>query len=815
MAAKRDSDNGPKDTSSSRPRSLRKRRQDEGGDAGSSPSKRPKRSSPAPSRTLRSQTQRGQEGEDEDISPSKQSETIPPTPSETSESQEEQRREGGEADSSPSKRGNTTPHTPAQPLQSQEEQGQEGGEDTEGSPRKQPNTSSPAPVQLSGSQTKRRQEGEDADNTPNKRLKMGTFHPRPLSPASIQNRDQILHAFMYDLYEVNEIHSESENNRVARLDYEVRCIYASRALEKALTCTIWSFNEANMDCEEREASRLRIFADNFGWPMFAICVQAEAFRRLCKEESTLMWKAVYGKFQEHHYNIWIQASTRGFEWRNLLAPYAGDGAPPKLNHALASRVEADDLRHTHHHEIVIIEEERQVRSPKFQNRLQKHIDASIFHPRDWQTAKDPEHRGLKKDPTLRQGLNYGLCDLCAEGKICECQINKAPFEFVQLVETSKGVGVRALARFEKGDILGEYVGELHPPCYKGDLIYGLTMQGKVDVDKEIALICPMEYGNFTRFINHSCRPNTTFERRTIGNRATMTVEVVRDIQPFEELTINYGREYWKGRTCICGEEGCYTQQEKRKKRQREREMERRKQRDMQLQLEASKNVAEEVDKDKTECLAKEHEEKEAEEEETQEKETDEEETDEEETDEEETDEEETDEEATDEEAIDKEETEEEEVEERPPYKKPEEAKAPRKGSKGGSLIEAEEGPSKRKSKDKIGSSKDGTGKDREEEERAAQRIHQDWVPILEDYNDYPNCNDEEEGGGKGKGKEKGKEKEKGEEDLEGEGTEEQETLEESEESSSRESEGSSYVFVDDEEDEEEKEEEEEREGRGH
>ncbi|PWY80182.1 hypothetical protein BO83DRAFT_406270 [Aspergillus eucalypticola CBS 122712] len=771
-----------------------------------SPSKRPKRSSPAPSRTLRSQTQREQEGEDEDISPSKQSETIPPTPSETSESQEGQGQEG-EAYSSPSKRGNTTLHTPSQPLQSQEEQRQEGGEDTESSSRNRPNTSFPAPAQLSGSQTKRRQEGEDADNTPNKRLKMGTFQPRPLSPASIQDRDQILHAFMYDLYEVNKIHNESENNRVARLDYEARCIYASRALEKALTCTIWSFDEANMDCEEREASRLRIFAENFGWPMLAICVQAEAFRRLCKEESTLMWKAVYGKFQEHHYNIWIQASTRGFEWRKLLAPYAGDAAPPKLNHALASRIEADDLRHTHPHEIVIIEEERQVRSPKFQNRLQKHVEASIFHPRDWQTAKDPEHRGLKKDPTLREGLNYGLCDLCAEGKICECQIKKAPFEFVQLVETPKGVGVRALARFEKGDILGEYVGELHPPCYKGDLIYALTMQGKVDVDEEIAVICPMEYGNFTRFINHSCRPNTTFERRTIGNRATMTVEVVRDIQPFEELTINYGREYWKGRTCICGEEGCYTQQERRKKRQQEREMERRKQRDM--QLEASKNGAEEVNKDKEECLAKEVNEEEAAAAAAAAEETDEEETDEEETDEEETDEEETDEEETEEEEAREEEAGEEAVEERPPNKKPEEAKASsRKGSKEGSSLEAEEGPSKRKPKEKIAPSKDGTGKDREEKERAAQRIHQDWVPILEDYNDYPRCNDEEERGG-GKGKGKGKEKEKGEEELEGEGTDEQQ--ETSEESSSRESEGSPYVFVD----EEEEEEEEEREGREH
>lgn len=798
MAAKRVSDNGPKDASNLPPRSLRKRR-DKGEDKSPSkisktsppaptrtvrsrakqrqeeedticsPSKRPNKSSPIPSQPSRTQKKRGQEGGDADSYPSKKSKTSSPASSQTSQSLEERRQEEEEqeqeeeADSSPSKRPGTTPPNLSQPLQLGEERREEGEDNADSSPGERPKTSSPAPARPSGSQRKRGQEGEGAENTPNKRPKTGTFQPLSIYTEFIQDRDQILHAIMYDLYDVNKIYNDRQKNKVARLDYEARCIYASRALEKAITCRSWSWDEANMDCEEREASRLRFFAEKIGWPMLAICVQAEAFRRLCQEESTPMWQSVWRRLQGYVYNIWIQAHSRGFEWRSLLEPYAGVDAPRGFNQALAHRSGVDGLRYTHPHEIVVDEGVKTVRPPIFRDRLQKHVEFSTFDPKDWETATDPEHRGLKKDPTLRKDLNHGLCDLCAAGKICECQIKKAPFEFVQLVQTTMGVGVRALAQFEKGDILAEFVGPLHPPCYIGDPVYALTMQGKVRVKEEIALICPMEFGNFTRFINHSCRANTTFERRTIGDRAMMTVEALRDIQPFEELTVNYGRAYWKGRTCECGEEGCYTKQEERKKQQREREMERRKQRDM--QLEASKNVATEEDGDTEEYSDEEDEE-------------------------EDTDEEETDEEG--------------EVEEGPPKKKPEEEKAPsKKGSKEGSSLGAAEGPSKGKPKGKKALAKDGPGKERAEEERAARVINQEWDPILEDYTDNSGCEGEEVERARGKAKEKEKEKGKGkrkEKEKEKDAEEQEESTEESS-SSSEESDESSYVLVEEEEEE--------------
>ncbi|GKZ20233.1 hypothetical protein AbraIFM66951_001438 [Aspergillus brasiliensis] len=672
-----------------------------------------------------------------------------PVPPRSSQSPTKREQEGADAEDTPNKRPKTSTSVPPQLLQSPTKQEQEG-EDANSSPSKQPKTSTPAPPQIAQSPTKRKQEGEDADSSPNKQPKTSPAQTLriPIPIEFTQKRDQILHAIMYDLYETSEAHKNKHNDRLVAMDYQARCVYASRAIEKALTCTSSSWDEANIDDDdEREARRLRGFAEIHGWPMLAICVQAEAFRRLCKEEELRMWLSVYGKLRHHVYNIWVQAHTRGLEWRRLLAPYAGDNVPPRLNKALAQRTEADKLRGQHLHELVIDEKEKSVRPPIFKGRLQKNIDASIFHPKDWRRASEPTLRGLTFDPMLREKVDHGNCDLCDNSGPCQCQIRPAPFEFVQLVQTATGVGVRALARFKKGDILGEFVGKIHPPCYGGDPVYALTVQYKTNTNQEFALICPKEFGNFTRYINHSCNANTTFERRTIGDRMMMTVEAVRDIQPFEELKVNYGRAYWRGsRVCQCGEEGCYSAGKEKKRKERQERLKRRKQGNK--QVEASKVIIkEEEDGDTTEPYTD---------------------------DEDGTDEETEDGETGDEETGD-EETGDEEAEEGSQKKNSEEGKISLGAEKEASKQEYEE----------VSSSSGRSEQERREEQRIAFQRYQDWEPILNEYDDYEedydHCEDVEQEKGKGKGK--GDEKEG----------------EISEESSPEESEESSYVVVDEDE----------------
>lgn len=79
----------------------------------------------------------------------------------------------------------------------------------------------------------------------------------------------------------------------------------------------------------------------------------------------------------------------------------------------------------------------------------------------------------------------------------------------------------------------------------------------------MALISAKRYGNWTRFINHSCDSSTVFRLRTIGGRERVMVEAVRDIDVFEEVSVDYGAKYWgNGRFCECGLEGCAFSREK-------------------------------------------------------------------------------------------------------------------------------------------------------------------------------------------------------------------------------------------------------------
>jgi SET domain-containing protein len=47
--------------------------------------------------------------------------------------------------------------------------------------------------------------------------------------------------------------------------------------------------------------------------------------------------------------------------------------------------------------------------------------------------------------------------------------------------------------------------------------------------------------NVARYINHSCRPNA----KPVGRRGGIVIVALRQIEPGEEITYNYGRDYLK------------------------------------------------------------------------------------------------------------------------------------------------------------------------------------------------------------------------------------------------------------------------------
>lgn len=128
------------------------------------------------------------------------------------------------------------------------------------------------------------------------------------------------------------------------------------------------------------------------------------------------------------------------------------------------------------------------------------------------------------------------------------------------VSGAVGVGAYALQPLRRGCVLGEYVGELVSGCSVDvDTSYLLSVAD--DAGAEEVCIDSLRVGEWTRFVNHSCRASTYFENRRVGDEARVVLVTEREVRSGEEVTVDYGKAYWetmnrKGVWCVCGEEGC-------------------------------------------------------------------------------------------------------------------------------------------------------------------------------------------------------------------------------------------------------------------
>ena len=71
--------------------------------------------------------------------------------------------------------------------------------------------------------------------------------------------------------------------------------------------------------------------------------------------------------------------------------------------------------------------------------------------------------------------------------------------------------------------------------------------------------------NVARYINHSCRPNA----KPVGRKGGIVIVALRQIEPGEEITYDYGREYLK---CFLDNNGCRCAACRRKKARQRRGM---------------------------------------------------------------------------------------------------------------------------------------------------------------------------------------------------------------------------------------------------
>lgn len=127
-----------------------------------------------------------------------------------------------------------------------------------------------------------------------------------------------------------------------------------------------------------------------------------------------------------------------------------------------------------------------------------------------------------------------------------------------------GVFVRPGHTIRAGTFLGEYLGEILPAdAPEGNTsAYAFTMAGD-DGDggggggggPEL-LVDAETHGNWTRFVNSSCRPNVEALPEQVGKVRVVVFRALRNIKAGEQLFIFYGQGYFetRGLLCCCGEQ---------------------------------------------------------------------------------------------------------------------------------------------------------------------------------------------------------------------------------------------------------------------
>lgn len=106
---------------------------------------------------------------------------------------------------------------------------------------------------------------------------------------------------------------------------------------------------------------------------------------------------------------------------------------------------------------------------------------------------------------------------------------------IKVGRSSAGLGLFAVTAIKKGETIIEYVGKR--VSAKENLgennRYIFNVNSRIDIDGS-------PRWNTARYVNHSCRPNC----EAINRKGKIFIVAKKSIKPGEELTYNYGKEYF-------------------------------------------------------------------------------------------------------------------------------------------------------------------------------------------------------------------------------------------------------------------------------
>ena len=313
---------------------------------------------------------------------------------------------------------------------------------------------------------------------------------------------------------------------------------------------------------QRFFKRYGKFVSDRNWTLLSILSHSITFRKAASILTNRHWKSFVKCIKENAVSLEVFAKVRKLDIQTSLKRMS-KYLPLEIQLQWLSLEDAKaDINPDPSRSYIVASQMSEVKQPTYDDRPQLTTRENIYNKdlllRYDKPASWPASKPWPSDPTER--LAEHVCYSCQSPDSCDCTPLTSPKVINPRVELhsygSKGVGIRALQRIPKDTFLAEYVGLLQHRQYIGDPTYGLSLCGE-DEDLETTLISAKRYGNWTRFLNHSCNSSTVFQHAVIGRRQRMMIKATRDIEMFEEMTIDYGDSYWKGRRfCECGEEGC-------------------------------------------------------------------------------------------------------------------------------------------------------------------------------------------------------------------------------------------------------------------
>ena len=111
-------------------------------------------------------------------------------------------------------------------------------------------------------------------------------------------------------------------------------------------------------------------------------------------------------------------------------------------------------------------------------------------------------------------------------------------ELFAVKRTNTGLGLIALKRIPKGKRIIEYFGPLitNEEVERSNGLYFFGVNKKWSIDGSAR-------HNLARYINHSCKPNA---EAIVSHRGRVWIFATKNIKTGEEITYDYGEEYFEG-----------------------------------------------------------------------------------------------------------------------------------------------------------------------------------------------------------------------------------------------------------------------------